>query len=721
MRISKEDEVLAKIVSSIEQLTLDKYTDDDTIPQIPKNLSNKQAVYAYLESILKLLYRKEMEAEEANRAKSLFLANMSHEIRTPLNGIIGFTELIKNTELTEEQREFASIIETSSENLLSIINDILDISKINAEKMELEETSFDLRETVETVAEILHAKAEEKNIILGIYIDPNINRYRIGDPAKISQILTNLVGNALKFTPSYGCISIFVEKIPNGSETEKLRFSVKDTGIGISEENKEKIFDAFSQADSSTSRKFGGTGLGLAISSQMTALMGGRLKVESKEGKGSTFYFTIELNEDTTKTAKPLPKLSGKKIGLALPVKNIYRDVDQFLIMYLKALDVSVDIYYYDDIFNKKSNVIMPDIMIFYHQYARYEHELDDIASFSCPVLLITSGALKGRINPTIHQFEATVTTPLTLDKLIHALHIIFNGTAVKTTIKRKEKLCFNELNILVAEDNSINQKLIKKILNSFGLNVTLASNGKEALRLRKENDYDMIFMDIQMPEMNGIEATKSILQYEKINRLKHIPIIALTANALAGDREKYIEIGMDNYLSKPLQLDKLESLLGQYFPRQAINDINIPQKVLPNKILQSKEHKSINEDTNKKETSIDVLVYTSTSLLTRIYEKILLGMDLTVETVTDTNMMLDKIESRKYKYIVYEEDGFGKMRNLVYDLIKDSGAIPIVLIANEDEYREFPSQYKLTFNATKYDFIKIIKDSKSILEPAEI
>jgi len=609
-KVREEDTVLEGIVESIEKLSLRKGTEEDEIPSIPKNLGNKKEVYSYLESILQLLHRKEIEAEEANQAKSQFLANMSHEIRTPLNGIVGFAELLRDTPLTEDQKEFVSIIRTSSANLLAIINDILDLSKMSAQKMELELIPFDLFERIESVIETFSIKAGQKDIALGVYVQPTLAKKWVGDPTKIAQILTNLIGNALKFTPAHGTINVLVKEVVSEEDKSRLMFSVQDSGIGIDDEAKAKIFEAFSQADSSTSRKFGGTGLGLTISSKMVELMGGQLKVESEKGKGATFFFTLPLEEAKEEDAEEIViDLEQFHVGLALPDASMKRETDSFLEEYIRAMNAKFDIFYCDELFSEtEGERRLPDVMIFDHYHLNDEEQLKKIQSLSCDTVLITTNNLKGRIDLEVYRFTTIMYAPITFGKCIKSLRSVKEHKKIVSEEKeKKQTLHFKDIHALVAEDNPINQKLIKLSLENLGVEVTLASDGEKAFYMRKENEYDMIFMDIQMPIMNGEEATQEILRYEHVNHLKHIPIIALTANALVGDKEKYIEAGMDNYLSKPIELERLQEIIAEYFPYNIVYEKE-PKEEEKSEITESVElEEPLNEKQIESKENIDI------------------------------------------------------------------------------------------------------------------
>ena len=737
VRVREEDVALEKVVTNIEKLSLGKYTSDET-PPLPKNLGNKKEVYTYLESILYLLHNKEKEAEDANMAKSLFLANMSHEIRTPLNGIVGFTQLLKDTRLEDDQEEFLSIIENSSKVLLNIINDILDLSKMNADKMELEATSFNIFDIVGSTIEILMAKAEEKDITLGLFIDPNIGYHHMGDPTKIAQVLTNLVGNALKFTPAKGTISISIESPEELSDNDIIRFSVKDTGIGISKEEQSKIFDAFSQADASTSRRFGGTGLGLAISKKMVKLMGGELNVVSKKGEGSTFYFDINLPNDDTASVKKIPSFPLLRVGLTLPMDGVKRDIDYFIERYILSLGVGFRYYEYDELLDV-SNLELPDIMIFDHKHYKTDIMMRQILSIDCAHVLITTGALKDSIDLDNMPFETIAYTPITLDKIIRVLDTIVHKTVVASVEDNIEHaISFNNLKILVAEDNLVNQKLIIAVLEKYGIDVTMTTNGEEALKMRQTNDYDAIFMDIQMPIMNGVEATQEILSYEKSTRSRHVPIIALTANALAGDAKKYINQGMDNYLSKPIDIKSLVDLLYHYFPRHAIvddkyivNDTQIleehldTQKDQPVDEIQSDSTLDIKPDTNsdtevvqaeedsklekscvdrlddelkdidkfiektekQKHNHIEldntVLLYMPMPLLLKVFRQQLSSLGYTIEETLDRGIFLDKVKNLTHKYVIYNGDDFYENKYQIAKDIFKGNSRPIMVVSH--------------------------------------
>jgi len=527
--------------------------------------SNRDSFHL-LEKELEVVSKKAQKLEKENKTTELFLASMSHEIRTPLNGIVGLTELLDGTELTEEQREFVSMIRESSHNLNVIVNDILDVSKINAGKMELENIPFNLFAKVEASVGMFVPKIEEKGIVLNLFTDPRIAYSVVGDPTRLSQVIINLVSNAVKFTERGGKIDLFTDYLHETERDIAFTLSVSDSGIGLTPEQQARIFEAYSQAEASTTRKAGGTGLGLTISSKIIASMGGELKVKSEQGKGSSFFFTLTLPKAEKEKREYLEPTDSLKVGVVCSDSNPKSRWDSILRKYLDYYGAEYQNYRNKNIFT----AACPDILLIDHTVI----SPDTIESFEylpCMRILLTSSSLHTSLEKERKLFDEIVYMPVTFEKIGRILERAKGHTPsrkVKAETEQEEsggKRRFENLHVLVAEDNPINQKLIKVVLENFGLTVTMASNGEEAYRYRQNGQYDMIFMDIQMPVMGGVEATQLILDYEKENRLKHIPIIALTANALSGDKEKYMAEGMDDYATKPLDIKVIEKLIAAY------------------------------------------------------------------------------------------------------------------------------------------------------------
>ena len=614
---------------------------------------NHTEIYALISNMITELQESKKATEEANKIKTLFLSNMSHEIRTPITGIIGFTNFLNSSQLDGEQKEFVNTIRKSSEDLLTLVDNILDVSRLEDGEMKLMNREFNIIDEFEKLINVYAFDAIEKEIDFHVWIDPKLNDILLNaDIEKIKQIVMNLISNAIKFTDKKGSVELAITKKNNLKKNKvEIEFLVKDNGIGIDEEHKKMVFRLFNQADNTNTRAYQGVGLGLTIADNLVKLLGGTLSLESEPEEGTTFAFTLDI--DYKKNSRKKDK-NSTSIAIYAPDNLHDKIAYNHLVAYLSSNEKNIVTCFETFVECKDAKLDSFDTLYIYYDEINSEELKRIVALYSLEkdIVLVTKISNREKILNIAPIFTQVLYEPITLPKI--ELSLSYQKILPSVT---EDNFA---LNVLIVEDNLVNQKVIVHTLKGLGVSSDLAKNGEVGVEMFKNNNYDMVFMDIQMPVMNGVVSTKQILEYEKKYNLDHTPIVAVTTNALKGDRELYLKSGMDEYIAKPISTDKFISVIKQFYA---------PKKELS---------KKSNQESN------DILLYKKVPTEAKVLTSLLTGLDYRIDLAKSREEFYYKMKNRDYKLFLLDKNSADREDEVLMNEIVSSKTPTLFLMDEE-------------------------------------
>ena len=637
-------------------------SDTQKINQFKQMLKEKNhtEVYGLISKMIKELQERTKQADEANEAKTLFLSNISHELRTPINGILGFSKILSSSKLDNEQKDFVETISKSSEELLGVVNNILDVAQTQSGQIEVENNDFNVFEVFETLVHLYAVEASNKEIEFLLWIDPALSSVLVeSDAEKIKQVLMNLISNALKFTKEKGQVVVSIKKEASKKGVVAIKFEVTDTGIGISDEQQKRVFSTFTQADNSNTREFSGAGLGLTLARSWVNLLGGELILESLEGKGTTVSFTLNLAQ---KELSQSETVKGVKVGLYAPLELQKEKSHDYLTAYLSRIR-GVTLESFESIVACKEAESGSFEILYVHYEQIDKEELQRIVaqySSEIPLVLVTKLENRFKIQDIAPAFSQIIYKPITFSRMKNSIKIALHNKELLATPTTTTEKMFN-LKALVVEDNRVNQKVIVHTLKNLGIESDTADHGKIAVEMFKQNHYDIVFMDIQMPVMNGVVATKEIIAYEALNELTHTPIIAVTTNTLKGDRESYLEAGMDEYIAKPINAQKFISVVKQFYSTEF-------------------------ETTTVTSKNRTILLYRQTPTEAKIMANMLADLGYGVEVAKNRVEFLDLFDAKKYDALILDRTINDSFESMLMNKIYEQKIETLLFIDEESE-----------------------------------